>query len=135
MSIDVRESGDESLLRLMSVGDDPAADWDERDVKQMLRHQMASALEASLALQPGHVARAWAEERLAGTPPETFLELLTHPTPSAGLLDLVRHFAKSNREHPDQPLRQIAGVIYRASILVARVRTSRQVSRRPRPRR
>jgi hypothetical protein len=67
-------------------------------------------------------------QRLPGPSPATFLDLLRHRQPSADLLDKVRQFAKGNREHPDPPLRQIAAVLYRASILVARARTSRPIS-------
>jgi RNA polymerase sigma-70 factor (ECF subfamily) len=62
--------------------------------------------------------------------PGSLAELLHHPNPPAGLLDLAKHFAKETRDDPDSPLpREVSTLLYYASISVALARCGRRITR------
>jgi hypothetical protein len=62
----------------------------------------------------------------------SFADLFNHPAPSLALLQLVKDFAKANRNHPESGLpREIATALYFASIAAALVRLDERISQLP----
>jgi RNA polymerase sigma-70 factor (ECF subfamily) len=62
--------------------------------------------------------------------PTSFAELLHHPNPPAGLLDLAKTFAKENRDDPESPWpREVSTLLYYASIAAALARCGRRITR------
>jgi RNA polymerase sigma-70 factor (ECF subfamily) len=60
----------------------------------------------------------------------SFSDLLHQPNPVPELLELVKDFAKENRTDPESPLgREVATVLYYASIAAALVRCGRRITR------
>jgi hypothetical protein len=82
------------------------------------------AVDAALAGR----ARAWAEGQ--GLVLKSFGDLLHHPNPLPELLELAKEFAKEHRTDPESPLRrEVATVLYYASIAVALARCGRRITR------
>ncbi len=82
------------------------------------------AVDAALAAK----ARAWAEG--PGLVLKSFGELLHHPNPPLELLEQAKDFAKENRNDPESPLtREVATVLYYATIAVALARCGRRITR------
>jgi RNA polymerase sigma-70 factor (ECF subfamily) len=113
-----------ALARLLELPSPPA------DAAAQLRQLLTApapldlgAVDAALALN----ARAWAEGE--GLVLKSFGDLLHHPHPLPELLELVKDFAKENRTDPESPLpREVATVLYYASIAVALARCGRRIT-------
>jgi RNA polymerase sigma-70 factor (ECF subfamily) len=118
--IDLRD-----LARTLELPRQPA------DPAALLQHVLTapvpldlSAVDAALAGS----ARAWAEGQ--GLVLRSFGDLLHHPNPLPELLELAKEFAKENRTDPESPLpREVATVLYYASIAVALARCGRRITR------
>lgn len=101
------------------------------DPAELLRHLLTApvpldlgALDAELAGR----ARTWAEGQ--GLVLKSFGDLLHHPNPLPELLELLKEFAKDNRSDAESPLpREVATVLYYASIAVALSRCGRRITR------
>jgi hypothetical protein len=120
---DLRNSSNESLARILD--DDSATAFDDHDIAPMLAHQLSAPIQFDVELLSGELSRKLIDYRAAaaGKPmPARFADLLFAPHPPIELLDLVKQFAKANRSHGDGPMQKIAGVLYYASILAARLR-------------
>ncbi len=101
------------------------------DPAELLRHLLTAPVPLDLgAVDASLVGRmpTWVEgQRLV---PESFGDLLHHPDPLPELLELLKDFAKDNRNDAESPLpREVATVLYYASIAVALTRCGRRITR------
>jgi hypothetical protein len=119
-----------SLATFFETRDDPARVWRPEELQAIYRHQMSAALQFDLgaedpALGPKVKALADAQGLLL----KSFQDLLYHPNPPLELLKLTKDFAKRHQERPDSPLpREIATVLYFASIAVAMLRCGQRIT-------
>jgi len=128
-AVDNSEPG--ALAEMLAVDAATMRLWESEELAAMLRHQLAAPLELDLS----DMGTASVEDvaRLSQAPERsirTFGDLLSHPAPPVGLLIFVKDFAKANRQDPDSALpKEIAAVLYFASILVAQQRCERRISK------
>lgn len=119
-----------ALASMFEAGASGGSAWQDGDLAAVLRHQMAAPLRADLATLPGVVPEQ--VERLAGAadpPVHCFRDLLGHPAPPVGLLELTKRFAKRARRRPGTALPDgVAAVLYFGSILAARDRAGASIS-------
>jgi hypothetical protein len=125
-------SGPGPLAELLAAGEPPAGLWRPEEMAAIFRHQMAAVLLVDLGgvappvedLPPeGGVPAA------QGAPCRSFADLLRHPSPPLGLLELVKDFAKANADHPENGLpKEIAAVLYYGCIAAALVRLMARIS-------
>jgi hypothetical protein len=101
--------------------------FDDADLAPMLAHQLSAPIQFDIELHPGELSRKLLDYRASGKAmPPRFADLLFAPHPPVALLDLVKQFAKANRSPGQGPMQKIAGVLYYASILAARMRCQGQ---------
>ena len=110
------------LLNLPATPGEPGA---------VLRHLLAAPvpldLSALTAASAGKI-RNWADSQ--GLLLKSFGDLFAHPHPLVELLELVKEFAKEHRTDAESPLpREVATVLYYASIAVALVRCGHRITR------
>ncbi|MAE68014.1 MAG: hypothetical protein CMJ18_27500 [Phycisphaeraceae bacterium] len=106
------------LARMLTVDPVDAVVWQPQDLSAILRDQMGQSVTVDLAaagLNPPGRDRA-------ARPIDTFADLLHHARPPIDLLRRIKHFAKLNHAHPTTLPRDVASVLYFASIVVARRR-------------
>jgi hypothetical protein len=121
------------LSALISSSDASGPLWRADELAALFRHQMAAPVLVDL----GSFAPRTAEQlkTLAGAQGlllSSFADLFNHPAPPIQLLQLVKDFAKANMEHPESGLpREIATVLYYASIAAAFVRLDMRISQLP----
>ena len=113
------------LSRMIGAPEEPDV-WRPEDLVAMLRHQLGAALAQDLeAALPGAGARAAELARGAVPAILTFRDLLWHPQPPLGLLELLKDFAKAGAEDAGQSMpRELASVFYFGSIALAAQRGS-----------
>jgi RNA polymerase sigma-70 factor (ECF subfamily) len=101
------------------------------DPAELLRHLLTAPVPLDLGTVDASLAgrvRAWAEGQ--GLVLKSFGDLLHHPNPLPELLELLKDFAKDNRNDAESPLpREVATVLYYASIAVALTRCGRRITR------
>lgn len=119
----------ERLARLLAASHGRDGEWFANELGAILRHQLRVAIrlprDTSQALSSSNEIAPTASE------PDimTFYDLFKDPCPPLALLEQVKEFAKTNREHPDSALPQeISLVLYYASIVVAMVRLNRRIT-------
>jgi RNA polymerase sigma-70 factor (ECF subfamily) len=114
-----------ALTRLLELPRQPV------DAAAQLQHVLTAPLPLDLGAVDAALAgraRAWAEGH--GLALRSFGELLHHPEPLPELLELAKEFAKENRNDPESPLsREVATVLYYASIAAALARCGRRITR------
>ena len=117
------------LSRMIGAPEEPDV-WRPEDLAAMLRHQLAVALAQDLeAALPGAGARATELARGAVPAIVTFRDLLWHPQPPLGLLELLKDFAKAGAEDAGQSMpRELASVFYFGSIALAAQRHGKAIS-------
>ena len=128
MSESARHTDPAMLSRLMAL-DAEGGGWGEQELGDILRHQLRAPLLFDLGkLTPaGEVElRQFAH---AGGRIESFGDLLHHRAPPVELLVLVKEFAKSGRTGHGSLPREIATLLYYASIAAALVRQGRRITR------
>ena len=105
--------------------------WGQQELAAVLRHQLAAPLRVDLG--DGAACAAEPVGGAAATPPvrpETFYDLLHHPTPPVELLTRAKDFAKACRTDPRSALpKEVAAVIYFVAIAVARRRCGATITR------
>lgn len=132
VTTDLFRSDPEHLERLFALALEHHPDYRPEELGAILRHQLSTSVEFDLSsLDPGsqrllRAAAACGE----GGGIRTFRDLFCHPAPPIQLLQLTKNFAKGHLNHPESPLPpEIATVLYYTSIVTARVRLDRQISR------
>lgn len=119
--------------RLSLLVDNTADDqelWLPEEFGAIFRHQLTAPLQTELAGLAPQLG-----EKLAGlhTPDgravATFGDLLRHPTPPLGLLELVKEFAKTSRQAGRRQLPpEVASMLYYLSIGIALLRCDHRLS-------
>jgi len=107
--------------------------WIREDLQAILRHQLQAPLAVDLGGMRGRDAQhieTMASAR--GLTLRSFGDLLAHEHPPVDLLILTKEFAKRNLVSPESHIpREVARVLYYASIAVARLRCGTSISRLP----
>jgi hypothetical protein len=126
----IRQS-DPSLLSDLLQFEKMERPWQPAELAAVLRHQLAAPVEFDLAGMGGAVAgRLRTLAASQGLLLKSVGDLLRHPQPPIELLEMLKDFAKAHVLHPHSPLpREIATVLYYASILVAMSRCDRQITK------
>ncbi len=119
-----------ALSQVMDLGTDPGVSWSPHELAAVLDHQLSASLASDLKTLPGLAAQDVVTLVQSHDPAvQTFRDLITHPDPSVELLNHVKVFAKDSRDHPDRPLpRQVASIIYYASIAAAQLHGDRRIT-------
>jgi hypothetical protein len=114
------------LARMLDDCWDNIYNWSQRDLGAILQHQLDTPLDAD---QIGHCVHT-ASARRGRPQPTTFGDLFRDEQPALGLLHGVKEFAKSHLKSREGSLpRDIAKVLYFASVLAARLRRSQNITR------
>ena len=127
----VFETDRRQLATLLDVSsEDDGRLWRDDELGAILRHQLSAPLyvdlincERGLALKVRNLAES------LGLTLKSFGDLLAHPNPPLELLKITKDFAKASRLSPHSPMpREIASVLYFASIAAALVRCGRRIT-------
>lgn len=124
------KSPPKSLAAFMAAGDEHARLWRPDELAALFRHQLAAPILVDLGgYDPVTANRLKALSAAHNLVLKSFLELFLHPVPPIELLTLTKEFAKSNMDHPESSLpKEVAAVLYYASIAAALVRLDRRIS-------
>jgi hypothetical protein len=126
--IDRPELDMKALACLMSVEPEANLGWTEIDLAEILQHQLQTPLANELNRLED---TAPVDQILADVNPpiRTFSNLLHHPAPPLELLKCCKQYAKAMAASEEELLpREVARVIYLASIVVARRRCQQRIS-------
>ena len=120
----------QSLAKMIDLGTDPQTLWEPDELGTILEHQLAAPLEFEVI----GVDRARLDQlRAQSNAPEeiqTFGDLLTHPRPPVGLLELTKQYSKASYSHLERPLPdEVTAVLYLASIVAALVTRGQRITR------
>lgn len=126
---DLDNSSTASLARLFELTSDPGDPLGEEDLAAVLRHQ----LDAPLAVDLKEVAPDIAEILSQNTPSDggslqTFRDVLIHPEAAIELLVMVKDFSKHAVQSELDRERDIAGILYLASISAAQLHCGETIS-------
>ncbi len=118
------------LAELLRISGGIGPLWPPEELGEILRHQLSAPVEFDLGSLPAEVKR---EVRLTASAKglllKSFSDLLQHPRPPIKLLRMTKDFAKAHRESSSSPLpREIATILYFATIAVALVRCRQRIS-------
>jgi anti-sigma factor RsiW len=118
------------LASLLEEGGEGDRLWRPEELAAILRHQLSAPLHVDLvALERGQAARVRTAAESQGLLLKSFADLLHHPNPPRELLEMTKQFAKNCRISPRSPIpRDIASVLYFASIAAALVRCQERIS-------
>ena len=118
------------LLEMMDQAATAGRIWTSSELGAILRHQLSAPVEFDLGqVAPQLATKLRTLASSQGLLLKSFADLLHHPDPPLELLDLTRSFSKALMTHPDSPLpREVATVLYYASILIARIRCGKRIS-------
>ena len=128
---DLADSDPRHLASVLAMDDAGDGIWTDDELGVVLRHQLSSVVQYDLnGLAPGAASRLTTLTSAQNLMLKSFSDLLHHPNPPIELLELTKEFAKTTRRHPHRPLPQaIATVLYYASIVVARIRCGKRITR------
>ena len=126
---DLLKASPGQVAAVMGLGDAPARVWRPEELAAVFRHQMAAPVWVDLgALSPGAAGKLVRINRLDGRI-RSFRDLFQHPAPPSELLELVKDFAKLNRDQPESVLpTEVATALYFLSIAAALVRLQRRIT-------
>jgi hypothetical protein len=118
------------VAAVMGLGNAPARVWQPEELGAIYRHQMAAPVSVDLgAFGPGAAARLKTLVDAGNLLLRSFRDLFQHRVPPLELLELVKDFAKLNRDQPESVLpTEIATVLYFLSIAAALVRCGRRIT-------
>jgi len=123
----------ERVARFFDLDARPRRLWRSEELGAILRHQLAAPVFFDLErFEPEKAARLQATLAggVSGGEIRSYADLFHLWRPPLELLRLTKDFAKSHLNHPDATLpREVATVLYYASILVARLRCGESLSR------
>jgi hypothetical protein len=127
----IYDTDQHQLATLLDLrGDDADRLWRDEELGAILRHQMSAPLQVDLInLERGLAVKVRNLAESQGLTLKSFGDLLAHPNPPVELLKVTKDFAKACRLSPHGPLpREIASVLYFASIAAAMVRCRRRIT-------
>src|ERR1043165_5509720 len=104
----------EKVARVMELGADPGRVWSPEELGAVFRHQMAAPVSVDLAfLAPVDSGKVRVLTDADGLLIKSFHDLFEHPHPPVELLQLVKEFAKLNRNRAESLLpTEVATVLY-----------------------
>jgi len=125
------DSDSHTLAALLDAGEEDNRVWNPAELAAILKHQLSAPIQVDLtAMEQRLAARLRLATESQGLLLKSFGDLLHHPNPPLELLKLTKDFAKACRLSRGGPLpREIATVLYFASIVVAMVRCRRRITR------
>jgi hypothetical protein len=124
---DVYKTDPQLLAGMADLENDASPLWSADELGAILRHQMSVAVRFDLGL--GDDGKRWSPATRTDEAIGSFYELFHHPHPPIAWLVATKEFAKTLREHPRSPLpKEIATIVYLASILSARLRLGDRIS-------
>jgi len=128
--MDIMETDPKRLAGLIAEEDVGERIWRPEELGAILEHQMTAPLHVDLTRMGGAAGRLCGAAEAKGLVLKSFGDLLQHPQPPVALLKLMKDFAKACRIGRGSHLpREIATVIYFASIVVAMMRCSRRITK------
>jgi hypothetical protein len=107
--------------------------WTEAETAAVLAHQLSAPVVFDLGgLDPEAAALLGRLAAREGLLVRSFRDLFLHPQPPLDLLRLTKDFAKAHLSDPESPLpREVAMVLYYASIAAAHLHRLPEISRLP----
>jgi hypothetical protein len=119
----IQNTDPEALAEIMEVDRTTIGLWRTEEMGAVLRHQLAAPAQAELrCIRTGLDARFAACREVQEGTIRTFGDLFRHPAPPLTLLLLVKDFAKSCRNDPNNPLPdELSTLLYFLSIAFALV--------------
>lgn len=132
-SASLLKSRAQELSALIATSDEHGPLWRADELAALFRHQMAAPVLMDLGGFDARVAGQLQTLAAAqGLLLSSFAELFNHPAPPLALLQLVKDFAKANRDHPGSGLpAEIAATLYYLSIAAALVRLHQRITQLP----
>ena len=123
------QADSQSLSTVLEFQDPRRPQWSDRDLEEMVRHQLAAPLCLSLGTLSAEVSHAIQLTEGQIDPRITLGQLLAEPQPPVQLLKLVKRFAKLCRSDVEGALpNQIVMLLYYVSITMAQVRGGQSIS-------
>jgi hypothetical protein len=117
------------LSTMLEFDDIHRHQWSNRDLQDMLMHQLAAPLHLGLGPLGDEVAKALRALPEPRNPRMTLDELLQHERPPLELLMLVKRFSKLCRRSAENPLpSEIVMFLYYTSITVALLRLNEPIT-------
>jgi hypothetical protein len=127
ISTDIFRREPARLAQLFNELSDQNSDWTDEEMASILQHQLRAPVEADLPIGARHPLFKPPQR---GSIPITFGDLLRDPRPPLELLEVVKDFAMGHLRLRDKGLpRNIARVLYCASVLVARLCLGERISK------
>jgi hypothetical protein len=119
------------LASLLEQGTPAERIWEAEELGAILRHQMSAPLRVDLvSLERGQAAKVRVLAESQGLILKSFGDLLAHRHPPLELLVMAKDFAKASRISPESAIpREVASVLYFASIVAAMTRCRVRISR------
>jgi hypothetical protein len=119
------------LSRLMDGTADDQELWRPEEFGAIFRHQLTAPLRTDLSGLAPRLGEELAGLRTPdGRPVVTFGDLLGHPAPPVALLELVKEFAKTNRQPGRRQIPpEVATLLYYLTIGVALFRCNHRLTR------
>src|SRR6202789_869498 len=129
----VFKSHAKKLASLLASGEERTKLWRVDELAAIFRHQMSAPILVDLGtFDPLTATRIRMQSEAQGLLLKSFADLFHHPSPPIELLNMIKDFAKSNRDHPASGLPQeIASTLYYASIAAALVRLNQRITQLP----
>ena len=120
----------ELLSRVLGLDERAQPPWGTEELGILLRHLLATPVQFYLGeLDPDLARRLRRSTREAALPIVSLGDLLDAHAPDPSLLDLIKRFARVQRNDPNSPLpRDIAAVVYYLCIAVASVRAGQEIT-------
>lgn len=117
-----------TLFDVSSGGDERL--WRDEELGAILRHQLSAPMQVDLInLERGLAVKVRNLADSLGLTLKSFGDLLAHPNPPVELLKVTKDFAKACRLSPRGTVpREVASVLYFASIAAALVRCRRRIT-------
>jgi len=127
---DLLKASPGQVAAVMGFGDTLARVWRPDELGAVFRHQMAAPVSVDLgSLDSGVSGKLKTLTDASGLLLKSFRDLFQHPAPPVELLQLVKEFAKLNRDQPESLLpADVASVLYYLSIAVALARCGERIS-------
>jgi hypothetical protein len=118
------------LASLLEVSPDAERLWQGEELGAILRHQLSAPMQVDLVnLERGLALKVRTLAESLGLTLKSFGDLLAHPNPPVELLKITKDFAKACRLSSHSPMpKEIASVLYFASIAAAMVRCRRRIT-------
>ncbi|MFA5204564.1 MAG: hypothetical protein WC708_09205 [Lentisphaeria bacterium] len=128
---DADRDGAHRLASLMDLESAATPLWTAAELGAVFRHQMSAPVQLDLGgVAPNLVPKLRFLCEAQGLLLNSFDDLFRHPHPPVELFEIVKKWARRNRQNPAAALpKEVATALYYGSIAAALVRCQRQISR------